>query len=189
MAWQSGCKGITVYRDGSRAAQVLTVKSEGGTIKPRPRPEKVAGYTYKVKTELGNTYVVINEDETGPLEVFVNLGKSGTSLKALSEAIGRLISLALRSSVSPWAIVEQLSGIKSASPTRQPDGSVVFSVPDAIAKALARFLTEKSAGKEVRKETDTGQTTAQEICPQCGGPLFMAEGCYMCRDCGYSRCE
>jgi len=189
MAWQSGCKGITVYRDGSRAAQVLTVKSEGGTIKPRPRPEKVAGYTYKVKTELGNTYVVINEDETGPLEVFVNLGKSGTSLKALSEAIGRLISLALRSSVSPWAIVEQLSGIKSASPTRQPDGSVVFSVPDAIAKALARFLTEKSAGKGVRKETDTGQTTAQEICPQCGGPLFMAEGCYMCRDCGYSRCE
>lgn len=207
LAWQSKCKGITIYRDGSRAAQVLAVKSEGkktagkgavlpGYIKPRPRPEKVTGCTYKVKTELGTTYVIINEDEIGPLEVFVSLGKPGSSLTALAEAIGRLISLALRSSVSPWAIVDQLIGIKSVSPTRQPDGSVVFSVPDAIAKTLARFLRErKSEGKENRKETvvlletENGPSIAQEICPQCGGPLFMAEGCYMCRDCGYSRCE
>ncbi|MGB9590013.1 MAG: ribonucleotide-diphosphate reductase subunit alpha, partial [Candidatus Hydrothermia bacterium] len=80
---------------------------------------------------------------------------------------------------------------------RQPDGSVVFSVPDAIAKALTRFLEEKkSEGKGPRGETivlieteNNGQSEAQELCPQCGGPMFMAEGCYICRDCGYSRCE
>ncbi|MEO0249001.1 MAG: vitamin B12-dependent ribonucleotide reductase, partial [candidate division WOR-3 bacterium] len=149
MAWQSRCKGITIYRDGSRTAQVLSVKPEGektkgkgtvlpGHIKPRPRPEKVIGYTYKVKTELGTTYVTINEDEIGPLEVFIHLGKPGSSLNALAEAVGRLISLALRSSVAPSSITEQLMGIKSVSPTPQPDGSVVFSVPDAIGKTLAR---------------------------------------------------
>jgi ribonucleoside-diphosphate reductase alpha chain len=120
-------------------------------IKPRHRPEKVTGYTYKKKTELGNVYIVINEDEIGPLEVFVNLGKSGTSLMALTEAIGRLISLALRASISPWEIVDQLSGIKSAYPTQQPDGSVVFSVPDAIAQALTEFLNEKSVNSGGQK--------------------------------------
>ena len=207
MAWQSRCKGITIYRDGSRVAQVLAVKPEGektrgkgtvlpGHIKPRPRPERVVGYTYKVKTELGTTYVTINEDEIGPLEAFIHLGKPGSSLNALAEAVGRLISLALRSSISPSSITEQLMGIKSVSPTPQPDGSVVFSVPDAIAKTLARFLEEKkSEGKGPRKETvvlidtENGSPEAEELCPQCGGPLFMAEGCYICRDCGYSRCE
>ncbi|MEO0191558.1 MAG: vitamin B12-dependent ribonucleotide reductase [candidate division WOR-3 bacterium] len=203
LAWQLGCKGITIYRDGSRTTQVLTVKEEKakgtvlpGRIKPRPRPERVMGYSYKVKTELGNTYITINEDDIGPLEVFVSLGKPGTSLTALAEAIGRLISLALRSSVAPSAIVEQLEGIKSVSPTPQPNGSIVFSVPDAIAKTLKRFLQERSAeGKSSSKETvvlletGNGSDEAMELCPQCGGPLFMAEGCYVCRDCGYSRCE
>ncbi|MGB9590611.1 MAG: adenosylcobalamin-dependent ribonucleoside-diphosphate reductase, partial [Candidatus Hydrothermia bacterium] len=119
LAWQSRCKGITIYRDGSRVDQVLAVKPEGekskgavlpGHIKPRPRPEKVIGYTYRVKTELGTTYVTINEDDIGPLEVFIHLGKPGSSLNALAEAVGRLISLALRSSVAPSSITEQLMG-------------------------------------------------------------------------------
>ena len=219
LAWKLKCKGITVYRDGSRTEQVLKAKAKEekaavlpGYIKPRPRPAVVQGKTYKVKTELGNTYITINEDEQGPLEVFVHLGKPGSSLAALSEAIGRLISLALRSSVSPKAIIEQLEGIKSVSPTRQPDGTVVFSVPDAIAKTLRKFLEEKAKEREsgvqvvvnlngeekkgaegtlVVLDTDLAAEDAveQEICPECGGPLIRAEGCFICRDCGYTKCE
>ena len=210
-AWQMKCKGLTVYRDGSRSVQVLSVKEEKekapgketvlpGRIKPRPRPAEVEGKTYKLKTELGTTYITINRDHIGPLEVFVHMGKPGSSLYALAEAMGRLISLALRSSVAPSAILEQLKGIRTIMPTPQPDGSVVFSVPDAVGKALEKFLKE-TVEKEgpVSKEAvvfldtngngDSHETGDTEICPECGGPLIMVEGCFVCRDCGYSRCE
>ncbi len=210
-AYIKGLKGLTVYRDGSRQVQVLeTVKKEEKPShhmeirNPRPRPQVTKGKTYRMQTEMGTLYITINEDDEGLIEVFVHLGKSGSSVMAFTEAIGRLISLALRSGVNPNEIVKQLKGIKSSTPIRQEDGSVVFSVPDAIARSLEKFL---QGGEQLeliprgtslasippvlgkaRKEKKTEHSEA-DICPECGGVLIYQEGCFVCRDCGYSKCE
>ncbi len=208
-AYKKGLKGITVYRDGSRQVQVLeTAKKEDASYKdirnPRPRPQVVKGRTYRMQTEMGTLYITINEDDKGLLEVFVHLGKSGSSVMAFTEAIGRLISLSLRSGVNPNEIVKQLKGIKSSTPIRQEDGNVVFSVPDAIAKSLERYL---QGGEQLEllpgssslakvpivlgsaKEEKKASSSEADICPECGGVLIYQEGCYVCRDCGYSKCE
>jgi ribonucleoside-diphosphate reductase alpha chain len=150
LAWRLGCKGITVYREGSREGVLITeefAQQKRGRLMPKPRPMVMVGKTYKLRTEMGNVYVTVNADEEGPQEVFVRLGKSGSSAMAFTEAIGRLISLALRAGVSPDAIVDQLSGIKSSSATRQENGTIVFSVPDAVAKALEMFLKGENSPK------------------------------------------
>ncbi|GBC97635.1 Vitamin B12-dependent ribonucleoside-diphosphate reductase [bacterium HR17] len=150
LAWKLGCKGITVYREGSREGVLITEEfahQKRGGLMPKPRPMVMVGKTYKLRTEMGNVYVTVNADEEGPQEVFVRLGKSGSSAMAFTEAIGRLISLALRAGVSPDAIVDQLSGIKSSSATRQENGTIVFSVPDAVAKALEMFLKGENSPK------------------------------------------
>lgn len=151
LAWKLGCKGITIYREGSREGVLITeeyaTQQRRGRLMPKPRPMVMVGKTYKLRTEMGNVYVTVNADEEGPQEVFVRLGKSGSSAMAFTEAIGRLISLALRAGVSPDAIIDQLSGIKSSSATRQENGSIIFSVPDAVAKALEMFLKGENPPK------------------------------------------
>ncbi len=150
LAWKLGCKGITVYREGSREGVLITeefAQQRRGRLMPKPRPMVLVGKTYKLRTEMGNVYVTVNADEEGPQEVFVRLGKSGSSAMAFTEAIGRLISLALRAGVSPDAIIDQLSGIKSSSATRQENGTIIFSVPDAVAKALEMFLKGENPPK------------------------------------------
>jgi ribonucleoside-diphosphate reductase alpha chain len=150
LAWKLGCKGITVYREGSREGVLITeefAQQKRGRLMPKPRPMVMVGKTYKLRTEMGNVYVTVNADEEGPQEVFVRLGKSGSSAMAFTEAIGRLISLALRAGVSPEAIIDQLSGIKSSSATRQENGTIIFSVPDAVAKALEMFLKGENPPK------------------------------------------
>ncbi len=210
MAYDLGLKGLTVYRDGSRQEQVIKVAKEEkrrapGSLVPRPRPIAVTGKTYKMVTDMGSLYVTVNEDGYGPFEVFVHLGKSGSASMAFTEAIGRLISLCLRTGVSPKAVIKQLKGIKSSTPVRQENGDVVFSVPDAIAKVLEKYLAggeqlellsgtkplaqmgfKLSFGKEEKEEEHHHEA---EICPECGGVLIYQEGCYVCRDCGYSKCE
>ena len=213
MAYKLGLKGLTVYRDGSRQEQVIKVAKEGekrrvpGSLTPRPRPITVSGKTYKMVTDMGSLYVTVNEDGHGPFEVFVHLGKSGSASMAFTEAIGRLISLCLRTGVSPKAVIKQLKGIKSSTPVRQENGDVVFSVPDAIAKVLEKYLAggeqlellsstkplsqvslKLTFGKEDHKDKEEHYHEA-EICPECGGVLVFQEGCYVCRDCGYSKCE
>ncbi|MEN3045498.1 MAG: vitamin B12-dependent ribonucleotide reductase [Candidatus Hydrothermales bacterium] len=148
-AYELGCKGITVYRWGSRPGQVYdTVKKEEEKkpkkIKPRPRPKVVSGKTYKIKSELGTVYITINEDEFGPHEVFIQLGKSGSSANALTEAIGRLISLALRSGIDPIEVVDQLKGIRSI-PTWD-EGEVILSCPDGIGKILEKHIKGEQLG-------------------------------------------
>ncbi len=210
MAYKLGLKGLTVYRDGSRQEQVISVAKEEkrkmpGSLVPRPRPITVTGKTYKMITDMGSLYVTVNEDGYGPFEVFVHLGKSGSASMAFTEAIGRLISLCLRTGVSPKAVIKQLKGIKSSTPVRQENGDVVFSVPDAIAKVLEKYLAggeqlellssskplsqvgfKLEVGKKVESEDHHHEA---EICPECGGVLVYQEGCYVCRDCGYSKCE
>ncbi len=206
-AWKAGCKGITVYREGSREGILLTKeapkeseKPARATLVPRPRPRVAKGKTYRMKTELGTVFITVNEDEEGIFEVFVQgLGKSGTSTAAFTEAIGRLISLALRSGVKPSAIIDQLSLIRGSRPVVQEDGTVVFSVPDAIAKAIAEYLRggeqltllQEVKPRPPQPSESNGHDAKRdvELCPSCGGVLMFTNGCYICSDCGFSECD
>lgn len=186
-AWRLGCKGITVYREGSREGILITDQQAQTqeskttpTMAPRPRDVVLEGRTYKVRTDMGNVYITVNRNGGGPLEVFIHLGKSGSTLMAFSEAIGRLVSLALRSGIQPEHVIRQLEGIKSGPAIRQPDGSFVFSVPDAIAKVLKKFLEEPN---EVPFSLAVG-----DLCPECGTVMVQSSGCATCMRCGYSRC-
>ncbi|MFQ6002326.1 MAG: vitamin B12-dependent ribonucleotide reductase [Candidatus Zixiibacteriota bacterium] len=182
LAYELGCKGVTIYRDGSREAQVLSTKreKEQEKIAPLERPASLSGITDKIKTGYGNLYVTINTLNGKPFEVFAQIGKSGYSTMADTEAICRLISLALRSGISVEKIIEQLIGIGGASPIFQ-EGGLVMSIPDAIAKVL-----NKHFGKT--KFQNALKDLYLEYCPDCGGKLQHDSGCLVCRLCGFSKC-
>ena len=153
LAYELGCKGTTIYRDGSRSEQVLNIGkvNDGkeaapaapavdpyGTILPRPRPAVTSGFTEKVKIGCGNLYITVNYDEKGICEVFTNTGRAG-GCPSQSEATARLVSVAIRSGMDPKEIVTQLKGIRCPSCLRQP-GVPVTSCPDAIAKAIEKVI-------------------------------------------------
>jgi len=197
LAYKLGCKGITVYREGSRSQQVLNIpakKEEKVKPEPRTRPRVVYGKTVKMVTGCGNMYVTINEDEFGPCEVFTSLGKSGGCTSSQSEAIGRLISLALRSGVKTEKIIEQLKGIRCPSPVIY-QGESIFSCADALAKALEIYLQEKnvpslfdSVKLQEKQKSNKNDLGINPQCPECGAMLEIGEGCATCRSCGFSKC-
>ena len=215
LAFKLKCKGITVYRDGSREVQVLTTgrnkeKKETAAVVPqtlikRSRPPVMRGMTYKVKTSYGDLYVVINDDENGnPFEVFATIGKAGGFFAAKSEAICRLISLSLRSGIPATDVIEQIKGIRGPMPSWSENG-MILSLPDAIAQILERHISKQQPKLELdfkneKKETPpltTVKSYRQSIadlgqapeCPECGNILEIGEGCLKCRVCGFSRCE
>jgi len=151
LAYKLGCKGVTIYRHGSRDEQVLNIgKSESKEKKvlgPRPRQQTTSGVTEKIRIGCGNLYVTVNSDNTGICEVFTNLGRAG-GCPSQSEATSRLISLALRSGLDVSAIIEQLRGIRCLSTVvrKGRDGLTVLSCPDAIGKALTRSQISFEAG-------------------------------------------
>jgi len=113
MAYELGCKGVTIYRDGSKQNQVLSLSQkskDADRMEPvaKDRPETLEGFTTRVVTGMGRLYVTVTEYEGRPFEVFATIGKSGRSTTAKTEAIGRLVSLALRSGIGVEKIVEQL---------------------------------------------------------------------------------
>ncbi|MCQ9206597.1 MAG: adenosylcobalamin-dependent ribonucleoside-diphosphate reductase [Omnitrophica bacterium] len=221
LAHKTGCKGVTVYRDRSRMEQVLNIEKKDkiekaviSEIVPRPRPNVTHGTTTKIATGCGNLYITINEDEEGlPFEVFMQMGKAGGCAMSQLEAIGRLLSLALRSGISLTAIIEQLRGIRCPSPSWEKGGRI-FSCSDAIARVIERHLTktEKPRAEKEPPKTGTGLSVKSEtflrdektgdvalktkkragnivgVCPDCGGALWHAEGCMVCKACGYSKC-
>ena len=261
LAYDLECKGITIFRDGSKdpALQVGTSKKEHPTVaknetgpaqmprnilEPRRRALVTRGKTYEVKTEQGDLYITINEDDEGIVEVFLNIGKSGSFTQGYTEALGRMISMALRSGIKPDSIVKQLQGIRTSTPTLNR-GMFVYSVPDAVAKILKKHVdeqreqikmfTEKEIPEVKEQVIDDGMSpvpdeeiitfesqksvdieyvaeatvTTQTIitqedtghgytkdnhfgdmldCPECGSDLEYAEGCILCRSCGYSKC-
>ncbi len=212
LAHELGCKGVTVYRDGSRDSQVLTtgstapVKAEPATgtvvkaasILPRARPSLTRGTTERLTTGCGKLYITINEDEEGLCEVFTTMGKSGGCTASQSEATSRMISLALRSGVDPDSVVKELKGIRCPMPSWDR-GAVTLSCADAIGKAIDRYLSgngRHSTGNDDVKEIDARALTRGNAasagynpeCPECGTMLELAEGCVVCRACGYSRC-
>jgi ribonucleoside-diphosphate reductase alpha chain len=196
MAYEAGCKGLTVYRDGSRAAQVLT-KGSTDTERPRAgktpraRPTLTKGVTEKVTVGCGQSiYITINEDRNGLFEVFATMGKSGGCMASQSEAIGRLISLALRSGIETESIVKQLEGIRCPAPAWQ-EGNIILSCADAIGKAMHRYINNNGPAKVVTSSDDMVARNLLGMCPECpdcGTMVEFVEGCLRCPSCGYSQC-
>ena len=188
MAFELGCKGVTIYRDGSKKNQVLSLTNERSATKShqtavRERPDTLEGFTTRIKTGMGNLYLTITEFEGQPFEVFATIGKSGRSTTAKTEAIGRLVSLALRSGVDVEEIIDQLKGIGGEHPVFQ-DGGLVLSIPDAIARVLEkRYLKDG-----YRKANGYANTLKGEVCPDCGQTISFEEGCMKCHFCGYTKC-
>lgn len=236
LAWELGCKGITVYVTGSRDKVVLETHGTASQKQPekkaeteeeeegqltiwvddkKPRPRYLPGYTFSVETPLGKAFITINENGGGqPFEVFINTAKAGSETAAVSEAIGRLISYALRlaSPVEPRKRLEQvqrqLAGIGGGrslgfGPNR------IRSLPDGVAHVLEEYLkavAERS--EEIRAQfADNGHHPAEEsrsaaspvptqpllkigdLCPECGqAAVVNEEGCRKCYACGYSEC-
>jgi len=193
LAYELGCKGVTIYRDRSREQQVLNVGTSAGapgrTEAPRPRtprarPNMLQGMTEKMGTGCGSLYVTVNEDQVGLFEVFAQLGKAGGCAASQTEAISRLVSLSLRSGIDIEAILKQLRGIRCPSPSWQ-DGGIILSCPDAISRAVEKYL--KVTGHEKGGITFAPQGTVG-ACPDCGEALENSEGCVVCKHCGYSKC-
>ncbi len=188
MAYEEGCKGVTVYRDGCKSVQVLSTgtgaKTEAATDdsrRPMDRPDIVYGFTQKVRTGLGDLYLTVNEIDGRPFEVFTTIGRSGRSITAKAEAIGRLVSLALRSGVHVREIVKQLKGIGGEHPVFQKKG-MLLSIPDAVAWVLENRYLQGNAPRLHDK------SLARSMCPECDGELVFQEGCFVCPACGYTKC-
>ncbi|NLJ73583.1 MAG: vitamin B12-dependent ribonucleotide reductase [Firmicutes bacterium] len=204
LAYDLGCKGVTVYRAGSREGEVLTVghhqESQSSAEQkpstkhsPRRRPNVTTGQTVRIKTGCGTLYVTINEDEYGICEVFTTIGKAGGCAGAFSEATARLISLSLRSGVEPGQVTKQLQGIRCPHPIWQ-DGKQVLSCPDAIAQVLNDYIQNGRKGRfqqgSVEEESISANPVfSNESCPDCGGSLVQESGCATCVHCGFSRCS
>ncbi|WCN38892.1 adenosylcobalamin-dependent ribonucleoside-diphosphate reductase [Aneurinibacillus uraniidurans] len=240
LAFDLGCKGVTIYRDGSRDVQVLTTKKDEKDSKKEPekaekiaqstdldeaaptkdyrrRPLRLKGATYKMKTPLGKAYITVNEADGAPFEVIVNVGKAGSDVFAMSEALGRVSTLFLRFGQLPDGnkarlLIKHLKGIGGS-------GAVGFganrvdSIPDAVAKAIEFYLDGEDdsapvasasevayADMTAASATDTHKHDRDEdgdvyregldLCPECGAAALVAEeGCKHCEACGYSRCS
>jgi ribonucleoside-diphosphate reductase alpha chain len=193
LAYELGCKGVTVYRDGSREKQVLTKgkkekKQQAAEaphkIVPKKRPELIRGSTRLMKTGCGNLYVTINEDENRhPFEIFTSMGKAGGCAASQSEAIGRLVSLAFRSNIVPEEIIKQLKGISCHEPAWHSGGRIL-SCSDAIAKALEGYRVEGNKGNGDKQKV----LMIMGACPECGGAIEREGGCLVCHNCGFTKC-
>ncbi|NLG38132.1 MAG: vitamin B12-dependent ribonucleotide reductase [Clostridiales bacterium] len=215
LAWSLSCKGVTIYRDGSRDSQVLSAGAESAqteeshpaqepdtlaALSPRERPRTTWGFTEKVKIGCGNLYITANFDENGLCEVFTNLGRGG-GCPSQSEATSRLLSMSLRAGMSPEVLIEQLRGIRCLATMRRKntDGGIeVLSCPDAIGRVLQKALDMRrrlgdaipagTAGDGALPEPSKKDTARSGGCPECGGKLEYEGGCAVCRSCGYSKC-
>jgi ribonucleoside-diphosphate reductase alpha chain len=212
LAWELGCKGLTVYVTGSRKRVVLETKDteasradDGSEVvqlpmwqeKRKSRPQRLEGCTYQINTPVGKAFVTINENEgSQPFEVFITTAKAGSETAAVSEAIGRMISYALRvaSPVPPRQrmgdVVRQLAGIGGGRPLGFGPNRVL-SLPDGLAQALAAYLgnTPQNATERLDPGEDQLSMRIGDLCSECGAPAVVnEEGCRKCYSCGYSEC-
>ncbi|EKE13001.1 MAG: hypothetical protein ACD_13C00107G0011 [uncultured bacterium] len=209
-AWEGNCKGITIFRDGSKSEQVLNLgldkKEESKRENPAPsqmileRPVKVEGATYRIVTPLGSAFITVNQDSEGnPFELFITIGKAGSEVAAMAEALGRMISTTLRfGNHKPpieraREIVEQLKGIGGGRSVGFGPNKV-RSLPDAVAKAISLHFgfnnVNHDAPEVIEAASDKEETkVVGDICPACGSPaLVYQEGCSKCHACGHSEC-
>src|SRR5436309_694367 len=207
LAWELGCLGITVFRDGCKGEQVLNVgvsakksKSAGfaataGPAVIKPRPRSLKGSTYRTQTPIGTAWITITEtDEHEPFEVFVQVGKGGSDTMAVAEALGRLISLILRLP-SPLSaqrrleeVISQLSRIGGGQPTGFGP-TKILSLPDALSRTLAEHIGEVKPGLEAPAVTVEARKQIGDLCKECGQATFIhEEGCKKCLSCGFNEC-
>jgi len=206
-AWRSKLKGLTLYRSGSRNKEVIVAKADSEVIEvdsidpgPRKRPEITSGRTMKVSVgdDCGSMYVTLNADSIGPCESFITLGRSGGCINSHVEALGRIISLALRSDVPMSEILEQLKGIRCSKVRRLKGGDALRSCPDAVAYAFNAMLSHANDSDLVPESLHmTPITTASAVqagenpdCPECGAMLQFEGHCLSCHNptCTYSKC-
>jgi ribonucleoside-diphosphate reductase alpha chain len=218
LAYELGCKGVTIYRDGSRTRQVMykgvslgqdmAMDEKESGRGPRARQDMIHGSTRKIRTGCGNLYVTVNEDGEGNLfEIFNQIGKAGGCAASQSEAIGRLVSLAFRSGIEPEDIIRQLKGISCHAPVWSREGKIL-SCADAIAKAIEWHLQDKGKVQVVVKvevagnSNPLGNKTEEEGPPILKKyiPIFLRGACPECGGpllfeegcvkclCGYSDC-
>jgi ribonucleoside-diphosphate reductase alpha chain len=204
LAWDLGCLGITVFRDGCKGEQVLNVgvkdkKAPATAVGPvvvKPRPHSLSGRTYRSETPIGTAFITVNETGDGePFEVFVQVGKGGSDTMAVAEALGRLISLTLRlpSPMSPprrlEEVISQLSRIGGAQPLGFGKGKVL-SLPDALARTLAEHTGQlKPASEAPPMARSSEQRRIGDLCKECGQATFVyEEGCKKCLSCGFNEC-
>ena len=201
LAHKLGCKGITVYRDGSRDTQVLSTGETGSSSTSlqtllyeesihTPRPEIITGETLKSKTPFGTMFLTINRRPNGrPYEIFVQIGKSGGDIAAMAEGYGRLMSKQLTAGATLEDVAEQLAGIGGKT-TVFENGHTTVSLPDAISKTIKLHIDHRNKSNghiDVVKEIPK---ISGNLCPTCGSSLIRGEGCEKCSDagCSYTRC-
>jgi ribonucleoside-diphosphate reductase alpha chain len=201
-AWDLGCLGITVFRDGSKGSQVLTVglRRDADQLPQRgvkPRPHSLTGATYRMETPIGTAFITVNDNGGGePFEVFVQVGKAGSDTMAVAEALGRLVSLVLRlpSPLTPRRRLEEAISQLSRIGGGQPTGfgaAKVLSLPDALARTLAEHigsLHEPAAGRDAVPPASPLRRVG-DLCRECGqATLVYEEGCKKCLSCGFNEC-
>ena len=195
LAFDLGCKGVTVYRDGSRDNQVLStsnIEKEGGPIKVkvevRDRPVETSGITTALKTGCGKLYATVNEDDEGICEIFLNQRDGNSCRVAYNNALAMVMSMALRAGVPIKEISKALKGQSCGQPA-WGNGGLILSCPDAIGKLLDKEQEFQDFKHEAIIGTiDTSRSTPPKRCSSCGGELINQGGCEICRDCGMERC-
>jgi ribonucleoside-diphosphate reductase alpha chain len=191
LAYTLGCLGITVFRDGCKNTQVLHI---GGSEKPAlsVRPMKLQGITYRKNTPIGTCYITVNEDiNTGPFEVFINVGRAGSAIAADAEALGRLISLIFRSSSLDERIQDVIAQLRGIGSGRSSGfgANRVMSLADAVAQVLAEHAGIGTDDKLPGLPDVNSVSKVGDFCPDCGQATFVfEEGCQKCYLCGYSEC-
>ncbi len=206
LAWELGCLGITVFRDGCKGEQVLNIgvgaKKEkapagvaAGQMAIKPRPHSLKGSTYRTETPIGTAYITVNETlDDEAFEVFVQVGKGGSDTMAVAEAMGRLVSLILRLP-SPFSaqrrleeIISQLSRIGGGQPTGFGPAKIL-SLPDAVARTLAEHIGQIKAPTQAPGAHTNGKKPVGDLCKECGQATFIyEEGCKKCLSCGFNEC-
>ena len=219
LAYDSGLKGIAYFRDGSGRAQVLSTEEKSDIVEQSEeeiaelkarvreledqvlldsksnwrRPANLIGTTSRLNTSMGTLYLTINRDEAGtPVEVFVNVGKAGSDVMAMGEAVGRLVSLSLQRGIPMKDIANQLVGVGG---TSQFNPGLVHAIGRALADSAARaqvvdYVADPKPSEPVFASLGAGHSGGgADLCPECGSfTLIRQEGCQKCHSCGYSAC-
>jgi len=197
LSYKLGCKGVTIYRDGSKGVQVLTsgqqakpIEQNGG-FGPRVRIEAPTGRTYEIPFGFSDALITVNEDDIGLCEVIIKAGRSGSPIAAEAEALGRLVSLLMRCGVSTKYITKQLRGISAGETAFYKGGRTITSLSDAICVAIETHVGAKENKNKLvqNKDKHDSAITYKQACPECGNPVVHMSKCIECSACGWSRCK
>jgi ribonucleoside-diphosphate reductase alpha chain len=196
LSYKLGCKGVTIYRDGSKSTQVLSsgVQSQpmgqNGGFGPRVRIEAPTGRTYEIPFGFGDALITVNEDDIGLCEVIVKAGRSGSPIAAEAESLGRLVSLLMRCGVSTKYITKQLRGISAGETAFYKGGRTITSLADAVCAAIENHVGYKMPkGSVPTKDKYESILTYKQNCPECGMPVAHLSKCIECQSCGWSKCK